>query len=104
MDVKIKLVERNGICYSNGDNCVIDIPDDMLLKLGRKYFELASKDEKKDTTNDEIMECARKLKAFCHYQGCYNCPFVIEATGGLYGCKIGCRTGNMIYTPDNWEV
>ena len=99
------------------DKMVFEISDEMLLKLGKKYFELATKGEKKDTTendgenryyltDEDMMVCARKLKVFCREQGnCKGCPFVIEPTGSIYGCKIGCRSNNgKFYTPDNWEV
>jgi hypothetical protein len=105
MKIKIKRLSINGISKIDGDNCVIDIPDEELVRLGKKYFELVSKDEKKDTT-DEITACARKLKTFCQDHGyCRGCPFLMgEATGGIYGCKIGCQINNKFYTPDNWEV
>ena len=100
-----KLEEHGG-----SDRMVVDIPDDQLLKLGKKYFELASKDEIKENpyylTDEDMMVCARKLKTFCRDKGnCKGCPFVIESTGSIYGCKIGCRSNNgKFYTPDNWEV
>lgn len=114
--MKIHITKTNGL---NVDSMDVEISDQDLLKLGRRYFELASGNSaEKETTFDEWKEkelkkdpefrkeymksIAHDVKMYCNkFISCKNCPLCLNPGdndgGGIYMCPFDGR-------PNTWEV
>lgn len=98
MDIEVEKIMPNPIHNS----ALISISDEMILAIGKRYFELASgKDEPKETskldTVADIFNKAKDIKTFCsEHKSCRGCPLFVQ-DGMVWDCVF--RT-----PPGDWEV
>lgn len=105
MDIEVERLinARNGT--------LVSLSDEMILAIGKRYFELASgKEPAKETPTPkektiDVVEAAYVIKEYCSKRMCPGCPFSYQTTSRDLLCKCVLRNDDEAsITPEKWEL
>lgn len=111
MDIEVEKL----ISACNGTLVVLS--DEMILAIGKRYFELASgkkpirePEEKTVEASDvlkaaDALEAAYIIKEYCKKRMCPGCPFSYQTVSSDFVCKCCLRDDDEAsITPEKWQL